>query len=820
MGELWRRLGALFHRGRLDRDLEEEMRIHLEMKAGESEDPAAARHAFGNPLLLRERSADVWAWRWLLEASQDVRFGLRLLRRNPGFTFTALLSLALGMGVTTAVFTLADAILWRPLSAPHPDQLVSVYHQSQRDTLISSSWPDYEYYRDHNEVFSGLAAYLRLPMVVRTREAAEEVRGELVSANYFPVLGVQAIAGCVLREDDPGPVTVLSYAYWQRRFNRDPGVIGRVVAIGGHDFTVIGVAPRSFRGVVMDWGGPPDLWAPITAYREAVPVLAKFDVMGSWAMQSFPLVGRLRPGVPVERARAALSVLSAQAAPLREQGLKRRIDLRPVVLPLQQARFWPTYRGAVTRFLTVLAGVVALALLIACFNVSNLLLALAAKRRKEIAVRLAMGVSRSRLVCQLLIESLVLSILGGAIGLAVAAVAMRFLTSFPKAFGAPVVLAAGLDPSAFVCAFLVSLASAILFGLAPARQATRVELTSALKTDAGGAGSRSVLLRDALVAAQVALSLVVLIGAGLVTRTLRNALAEDVIRDPGSLLVARFDLSGWGYDEARAQLFYRQVVDHVQAIPGVRGAALVWTLPLSGTRGETDIFIDDNQAAKADRNGISPGYFKVSGLPVLRGREFTERDGERAPPVAVVNERAAERFWPGQEPLGKHVRLARDKRCAEVVGVVRDGQFRGLRDPVRPSVYFPVEQSFLWATALEVRTAGEPMQYVGALRQEFRALDRELPLSAVMSWESHREEGLGQERLAAALLGGLAVLALVLAALALTRYTATLLYKVSTTDTVTFSASGLLLLAIAAAAAYVPARRATRIEPTEALRYE
>ncbi|MFB3776290.1 MAG: ABC transporter permease [Bryobacteraceae bacterium] len=874
MSEFFRRMRAFFRRDRLDRDLEEEMGLHLEMKAAETGDPASSRRAFGNPLLLREQSKDLWAWRWLEELAQDTRFALRLSLRNPGFAVTSLVSLALGIGITTAVYTLADTILWRPLAAPHPERLVSVYHRAPGEALVSSSFPEYEFYRDHNEVLSGLAAYLRLPVVLRTSDAAEEVRGELVSGNFFSVLGVRPAAGRVFDNSESGPVVVLSHALWRRRFNLDPGVLGRIVVIGGHDFTVIGIAPRSFRGVVMDWGGPPDLWVPASAYREAVPVLAKFPVLESWAMQSFPLIGRLRPGETVERARAAFSVLSAQVAPLREQGLKRPLDLRPVVLPLQQARFWPTYRGPVTRFLAVLAGVAALVLLIACFNVGNLLVALASGRRKEIAIRLAMGVSRGRLARQLLIESLLLSLLGGTSGLAVAAGAIRLLSSYPGAFGAPLVLTAGLDAGALACALLVALVSAVAFGLAPVRQAARLDLTSALKAGSLTARPRSISPRNVLVAAQVTLSLVVLVGAGLFARSLRNLLAEDVVSEPGNLLVARFDLSGWGYDEARARLFYRQIVERVEAIPGVRGAALVWTVPLSGTRGETGIVVDGSRPAQADRNGVSPRYFEVAGLQLLRGREFSPRDGGRSPLVAVVNEQAARTFWPGQDPLGKRIRLARDARDSEVIGVIRDGRFGKLRDPVRPTVYFPLEQSFLWASALEVRTVGNPLQYTGAIRDSVGALNRELPLGAVMTWQSHRRRGLNQESLAAALLSGLGVAALMLAAVGVygmvsfsvarraheiavrsalgasassvlalvlwrglapvlagigvgvalallsTRYAAAFLYGISASDVVTFGASGFLLASTAAAAACLPARRATRIDPMEALRHE
>ena len=799
----------------------------------------------------------------MTDALRDARFGLRVLGRNPGFTAVAMLSLALGIGVNTAVFTIADAILLKPLPVARAEGLVSLYHHIAEGGWSSSSWPDYELYRDHNQVFTGMSAYLRVPMVVRTREAAEEVRGELVSGNYFSVLGVQAVRGRALSERDTGDVAVLSYAYWQRRFGGDPRVIGRIVAIGGRDFTLIGVAPRAFRGVVMDWGGPPDLWVPVTCYREAVPALARLDLQRDWRVQSFLVFGRLRPGVTLERARANLAVLSAQAAPLRDQALKRRLPFKAALIPVQQGRFWPAYRGRVTQFLAVLASVAALVLLIACANVANLLVALTSNRRKETLVRLALGVSRGRLLRQLLAESLTLSILSGAIGLAVAAWTMRFLTGFPGAIGAPLVLEIGLDARAFGWAFLISAISALLFGLAPA-----------LKADPSALGTRRISLRNGLIAAQVALSLVVLIGAGLFARTLRNAMDEDVTSNPASLLLARIEPASWGYNEARTKALYQQLLDRVRSLAGVPGAALVSTVPLSGMRSEAEIAVGDSPPARVNVNVISDGYFAVAGLPVLRGREFTGSDREGVPFVAVLNEQAAARLWPGEEPLGKRFRLAGRAGDVEVIGVVRDGRFRRLRDPLQPCVYLPLSQAFRPGINLEVRTAGEPLRYVEAIRSELRSLDRELPLTGVMSWAKHRHSSLAQERLAAALVSILGALVLALAAMGVsgvvsfvvasrtreigirmalgasragiaraalmqgiapvlaglligagaalyvTRFIASLLYGVAPVDGPTFAAASLLLLAVSAVAGYLPARRAAKLDPMQALHHD
>jgi len=896
--EIWFRLRVLLRREKFHRDLDEEMRTHLEMRAEENRDdgmaPEEARYAakrqFGNLAAAEEASRDAWGIRWFDVLAQDLRYCLRSLRRRPGYAATAILSLALGIGVNTSIFSFINAVMLRPLPVPQSERLVSIYHRSSKGWLSSSSYPDYRFYRDHNQVFSGMVAYLRVPMLLRGADSDEEVSGELASADYFFVLGLKPVVGSWFgREGNHSagdePLVVLSHDFWQRRFGADPAVVGKSLRIGAGSFTVSGVAPPAFRGLVLDWGDPPAVWVPVGMNRQAVPAFSELDVLNYWGMHSFLLAGRLRPGVTFEQAQAAMSVLSSRAAPqrdaaFREDGLRFTTELYPA----QQARFWPDYRGSITRFLGLLEACVGLILLIACLNLANLLLARTSQRQKEIAVRLSIGSGRGRLVRQFLTESLVLSLLGGAAGLLVARATTAYLSGFHRPFKIPLSLDTSFDARVLAFALLLSAVTGILFGLIPARQASRVNVTAALKTESLklGAGRGSIALTDALVVAQVALSSVLLVGAGLFLRTVQNARAEDITLQPGNVLAATIDPTIAGYNERRRRLLYFELLERIKTLPGVTGAALAQLVPLNGMRGGTDIMIGlperrgERVRVQVDFNVVSPGYFETVGFPLVRGRALTGGDREGAPAVVVINEIMARRLWPHQDPLGGRFRLTSDHPAeVEVVGVVRDGKFRDFRDSHRPCFYVPLgQQGGPSEMNLEVRAAGEPMMLVKAIRNELHLLDRGIPLTEVVTLKSIGERAMSQERLVTSMLTGLGAVAFVLAtvgiygvlslsvsrrtreigirmalgadagrvawgvlrrsaalaliglaiglvsALALGRLITSLLYKVSASDPATFATIFIVVVLAAAGAGYLPARRAARIHPIEALRYE
>ena len=808
-----------------------------------------------------------------------------MLLKSPGFTVVAVLSLALGIGVNTSIFSLINAVMLRPLPVDDPSRLVSIYHRSAQGagSFSSTAYPVYEYYRDHNEVFSGLMAFCRVPINLRIGEETERIPAEIVTGNYFSVLGVKPILGRAFLPDEDRtlgahPVVVLSYGLWQRRFGGDPGLVGRTITLNGYSFTVIGIVPRNFRGTVLDWSIPPEIWAPMMMYREAVPAFVGIDPLHRWGMDWLLVTGRLKPGVALAQARAAMTTLAtqlAQAHPERSQGRDKDRGWTAVLLPAHQARFWPAYRDSIVNYLGVLMGVVGLVLLIACFNVANLMLARASKRQREIAVRLALGAGRGRLVRQLLTESMLVSLLGGAASLLVAAWTSEFLSSFYRPFKIQMALDTSLDARVLGFAFLISLLTGILFGLAPVRQASRLDLVPALKSETSALlpGLRRFSLRSGLVVAQVALCLVLLIGAGLFLRTLRNAQAEDVTFAAGNVLLFNVDPATRGYTESRGQQFYQQLLERVRALPGVRSAGLASIIPLGGLRGGTDVTID-KQTLQVNLNWVSPGYFQTIGIPLLRGRDFTERDNPSAPRVAVVNEQMARRFWPGQDAIGKQFQLTRPPVSVEIAGVVKDGKMRSFRDELRPGFYLPLDQHYCPQMTLEVRTAGDPAGMLGAVRREVQALDKDLPLGEFQTLKTHLSSALSQERMTAALLSALGLLALVLAAIGLygvmafsvaqrtreigirvalgaqssqvlrvvlrqgmfltliglgiglaaaavlTRFAASLLYGVSPTDPLTFAGISLLLLVVALAASYIPARRAARVDPMVALRYE
>ena len=802
---------------------------------------------------------------------QDVRYGLRTLAKSPTFTCVAVLSLALGIGVNISIFSFIDAALFKPLAVERPGELVSLYHRGEKgvEDMNSTSYPEFEFYRAQNSVFSGMLAYLRLPLIAGSGAGAAQIPGELVSPGYFTTLGVHPAAGRFFSEGEHEAVAVISWALWDDRYHDDPGAIGSELQIGAGKFTVIGVAPPTFRGIVLDWGEPPSIWVPVDHYREAAP-LFPFDIVHTWGMESYLVTARLRPGVTMEQAGAQVAALTAR---LREvQG--RRQGQRAVLLPLQEARFWPTYRGAILTFLSTMMTIVGAILLIACFNLANLLLARATNRRREIAMRLALGAGRLRIARQLWVESLLLATMGGMVALLVAAWATRFLAQFHRAFRIPLAIDTAWDPRVFGFAIGTSLLTGMLFGLAPVLETWRTDLSHALKSGAARSGHPHSRLRSPLLVAQVALSTILLAGAGLFVRTLNNARAEDRSVDSGSLLLVNLSPVLNGYPEARGRRYYDEVLQRVQGIPGVKSAALVSVVPFGGMRGGTDVVGPDLSRRQVDFNVVSTGYFETAAFALVRGHEFAAGDDAGAPPVAIVNSLLAAQFWGGEDPIGRQFRMVNPPRTVTVVGVARDGKFRGYRDALRPGFYVPAAQFYRGEMTLEARTEGDAAHFSAALRREIQALDTSLPLTQIVTMKARLDDMLSQERLVASFATGLGLLALALTAIGiygvlsfavsrrtreigirmalgarpiavsrmvlqesivlsgcgfaiggagavlLARLATSLLYGVTPTDPLVLGAAFALLAGVALGSGLIPAWRASRLDPAATLRSE
>jgi len=820
---------------------------------------------------------------------QDLRYALRRLRTQPGFALVAIVTLALGIGANTAIFTLIDALLLRPLpGVAHAEQLVMVYTSDFSSGRFStSSYPDYRDFREQNQAFSGLAAFAdNQAMHLSTGGEAERIRGGLVSGEYFAVLGVNAALGrTLLPEDDqsPGahPVAVISHDLWRRRFGSDPRVVGRSVSLNGFPFTVVGVAAEDFRGTGLQ--SALEAWVPMMMYRQVNPAAqaVPFERRGS---RGIFVVGRLKPGATLEQAQAQFDTIAARLAEAHpETNLGTLNDPgrpRPVTLvPVNQALVGPAARDATARVARLLMAVVGLVLLIACANVANLLLAQARGRQREIAVRSALGASRRRLVRQMLAESLLLSLLGAGVGLLLAAWLAELLLSF-EAFAAFAALRVSLDARVLGFTALVSVLTGMVFGLAPALQASRPDLVPALKDAEPGGGpvARRFGLRNLLVVSQVALSLVLLAAAGLFLRSLQKAYAADLGFATGDAMLASVDLARQGYSEAQGRQFYRQVTEWVAALPGARSAALAQYVPINAGGSRTTVSLEGytprpNEDLELNVNVVGEGYFEALGMPLALGREFGPQDTGSAGQVVIINEALARRFWPGENPLGKRISF-RPGPGHEVIGVAKTGKYRNLREEPLPYMYLPLGQNYRPRMTLFVRAAGGAAGLPEAVRAAVRGLDQNLPLFEVRSFDEHLAVALAPERTNAWLIGGFALLALLLAAVglyglmsynvaqrrheigvrmalgaqrrdvlrlvmweslklagwgiatglaaavALTRLVAGMLYGVGATDPLTFAGVAATLTAVLIVASYLPARRATRVDPMVALRYE
>jgi predicted permease len=876
----------LIHRRRAERELDEEIRAHLEMETarnvadGMSPEEArlAARRSFGSVALSKEDSRAMWGLGSLEILWQDLRYGVRMMLKNPGFTTIAVLTLSLGIGANTAIFTLLDKLLIRTLPVERPDQLVTFVEDAGGEPAIFS-YPLYAELRDRNDVLSGVAAFEQRPFSMSDGNATERVIGQIVSGNYFAVLGVRpALGRFFLPEEDrtpnTHPVIVISHGLWRRSFGADPAVIGKTLSLNAYRYTVVGVAPSEFTGTTR--GTASDVYVPIMMQAKVGP--GRDDVLDNRNNGWLRLIGRLKPNVSREQAQAALATPVKDASktfPDNPDKAAERLGDPTKVFLMDGSRGHTDRVNDLSLPLKLLMGVVGFVLLIACANVANLLLARASARRKEMAVRLAIGAGRWRIVRQLLTESAILATLGGGAGLLVANWFTGLLLRFQQQTNdVPRAIDGSLDERALGFTLGLSLLTGIIFGLAPALVAPKPDFVAALKEDTPGLGSvsRRLSLRNLLIMTQVALSLVVLIGAGLCVKSLRALQAIDPGFEPAKVVTASFNLSQNGYNEARGLQFISRLSERVATLPGVEAVSFAFSVAFSDIAWVGPVFLEGSKPLPANFNSISPAYFRTLGTPLAQGREFTAQDTAEAPRVFIVNEAAARRFWTGREAVGQRL------NGGAVVGVVRNSKENGLTADPRPAVYVPLLQNYRPdirpELTLHVRTATDAQTLLAAVRREVQTLDPHLPVYNLGTLAQQKDGSLYAERLAAALLTLFGLLALSLAAVgiygalsyavtertremgvrlalgarprdllklvvgqgmmltltglvigvgasfALTRFIAKLLYGVSATDPLTFVVTPLLLTGVALLACWIPARRATRVDPLAALRYE
>jgi predicted permease len=828
---------------------------------------------------------------------QDLRYAVRSLRKAPLFTAVAVFSLALGIGANTAIFTLINQLILQLLPVQHPEELVLLTargaHYGNNNGSNAISYPMYQDFRDKNEVFRGMFCRYGDLFSLTTGGRTELVNGELVSGNYFPVLGVGAALGRVFTAQDDlmqggHPIAVLSYGFWKTRFGGDPGVLGKRIVVDGYPLTIVGVSQAGFDGV--EPGSTVQIRVPMTMKKEVIP--GQFYSLNSRRGRFVQAFARLKPGTTLERAKAGLQPLFHQMLQMevqqkefsrateytKQQFLKMSMD----VLPASKGR--SSLRQQFYNPLMALMAIVALVLLIACSNVANLLIARATARQKEIAVRLALGASRRRLIGQLLEESVLLSAAGGAAGLGLAVLMDKTLIGFLPAGVTAVTLSSTPDLRVLGFTLAVSVLTGLIFGLAPAIQSTRPELAGTLKDQAGAVvGGTSVLLRKSLVVAQVALSLLLLIGAGLFVQSLKNLKGVNPGFRTENLVSFSVDPLLNGYKDERCFQFYRQLTDRLTQLPGVTSAALAIMPVLDGDEWDSTYTVEGYTAKQGESvdphmQFVSPGFFDTLGIGVLVGRDFTLRDEKGAPKVGIVNERFARRYFGGVNPIGRHIGNGGDPGARldiEVVGVVKDTRYESMREEVPYEVYLPYRQlSFVQGMTAYLRAQGDPAGLFPTLRQVVREVDSNVPVYRLRTLEQQVDKSLVTERMLAMLATVFGCLATVLAAVGLYGVMAYMvarrtreigirmalgasrasvmrmvlvevlwltgiavalalpaslllgmavrsqLFGISSSDPMTMFVATLIIAIVAVASALLPARRAAKIDPIVALRYE
>ena len=818
---------------------------------------------------------------------QDLWYAARLLVKKPGFTIVAVLSLALGIGANSAIFTVINAVFLHPLPIEEPSRVVELFTHDTRTvntqanfTLTPTSLPNFEDYRDHNTVFTGLAAFFGTGLTWTNKGETVALPGMLASANYFDVLGVKAFQGRTFLPDEdrkPGAntVAVISHSLWTRQFGADPALIGKTLTFNGLPFTVIGVAPPNFKGT-FSLAGPDRVWVPLSMWAQLTTGQLR-QLAPNRRFRWLNIVGRLRPGVSLRQAEAAMQTMAAALEtqyPAENKG-------RTVALALQSdAALGINQRSQFVLAGGVMMSVVGLVLLIACVNLANLLLAQSAQREREISLRSALGATRSRLVRQLLTESILLSVLGGVAGLAVAYWGRNALWSFRPPFLGNASIDLSFDTRVLAFTAIVTVLTGVLFGLAPAIRVSRANLSEMMKVGGrGGSNPAHNRLRSLLVVAEIGLAAVALIGSGLFVRSMQAAQNTDLGFESKHIGFLDLNPGSQKYDMARGLQFYRDAITRARNAPGVEAAAVASNSPLDGGILLT-VFAEGQQSNPGSRGtltlftGISPGYFDTMRIPLRGGRDFTDFDREGSQPVAIVNEAMARNLWPGEGAVGRHFTIVQDPTVYEVVGVTATSVIFQIGEAPQPVIYRPIAQDYAPVTALIVRTSGDPESVFGDVRSQVQTLDRNMPLTNTGTVQQVVARGLWAPRMGAALLSIFGGLALVLAMVGVygvisysisqrtheigvrmalgaqapdvlrlmlgqgmllalggtacglaagfiaARVVSGLLYGVSPRDPLTFGAVGSVLLAVAFLACYVPARRATRVDPLVALRTE
>jgi predicted permease len=881
-----------------ERQLDAELQFHINrqvadnLRAGMSPEEARrnANLKFGGLEQLKEECRDVRRTRWLETVVQDVRFALRLLRRSPGFSLVAVACLALGIGANSAIFSVMDALMLRLLPVEHPEQLmlfgeghaVGVNDDFPRNSPDLFSQPFYRAIRVKNDVFSDVAAVESMPADVHARfngvSSAEPLKVRLVSPNYFALLGVRAAAGRLFSPQD-GAVAILRFGYWKRRFANDPSAIGNTLAFNGTVFTIIGVAAPEFFGTEV--GSAPDFWVPLAMQPQVQPWLnnpLRAETQSIW------LIGRAKPGVTIADAQASVNVrfkqwLHALAGPSPSPELIEGIRKVPVKLT-DAARGISRLRQRFSRPLQILMVLVSLVLLIACANIANLLLARAAARQREMAVRLALGAQRFRLLGQLLSESLLLALVGGGLGLLVAVSGVRLLLKMVSAGPTPVPLEVGLDGRMLLFAFALSLVTGLLFGIVPALQMTRIDAGPSLKEGKGVARSRShSRVGQALAAGQVAVAFFLIAGAGLFVRTLQNLEQAGTSFDKERVLRLGLDGDSTGIKGPALLNTYRRLEVRVQALPGVEAAsfseltfneghwmAKLWLKGMPPT---------DANARNVSGNHIGSEYFRVLGLPIVMGRGFSPQDTLNSPLAAVINETLARTLFPHASPLGRHFSLS-PKDDFEIVGVVKDAKYESIRENPRGAffVFNGQSQDLDGFSDLVVRARSKPEALISEIRAAIHSEDPNLAIANAVTLSEAVDRSLAEQKLLAKLAGFFGILALLLAALGLygviaysvarraneigirmtlgarpssivngvlreslllvalglaigvpaalacARLVSSQLYEVKPGDPWSIGVPAAILIATALAASFLPARRAALLDPLIALREE